>query len=166
VLATLTQLSFSPVVATQVRDKVYAAFILNFARNIEWPKEKKSGDFIIGVVNSASVAAELKNETTHLKNLHNQPIAVKEFSSASEADFCHILFIPDSDDVSLTALLNKLSDTPTLIVTAKEGLAKKGSGINFLMVEGKLKFELNSSSFEKRRLKPSEDLQRFSILIP
>ncbi len=165
VVVALTQISFAPVAATQVRDKVYAAFILNFARNIEWPKEKKSGDFIIGIVNNSSVASELKNETRQLKNLHNQPITIREFTAASQVDFCHILFIPNPDETSLTALLNRQPDTPTLFVTARDGFAKKGSGINFLMVDGKLKFELNSSTFEKRKLKPSEDLQRFSILI-
>jgi hypothetical protein len=164
VLVALMQVSF--VSATnQLKDKVYAVFIMNFARNIEWPKEKTTGDFVIGVVNYPAVASQLKNVALQSKNVRNQPIIIKEFSSASDAGFCHILFIPESEAASFPSVLSKLQNAPTLIITEKEGLAKKGSGINFLMVDGKLKFELNNNSIEKRGLKPSEDLQRFGILV-
>jgi hypothetical protein len=163
-LAASTQISF--VSATnQLKDKVYAVFIMNFARNIEWPKEKSTGDFVIGVVNYPAVASQLKNVALQSKNVRNQPITIKEFNSASEAGFCHILFIPESESTSFPAVLSKFQNAPTLFITEKEGLAKKGSGINFLMVDGKLKFELNNNSLEKRGLKPSEDLQRFGILV-
>ena len=164
VLVALIQFSFVPA-TNQLKDKVYAVFIMNFARNIEWPKEKTTGDFIIGVVNYPAVASQLKHVALQSKNVHNQPITIKEFSSVSETTFCHILFIPESEDAALPSILNKLQSTPTLFITEKEGLAKKGSGINFLLVDGKLKFELNNGSLEKRGLKPSEDLQRFGILV-
>src|SRR5688572_4699433 len=98
VVLALMHLSGTPIETTQIKDKVYAVFIMNFARNIEWPKEKKSGNFIIGVVNYPPVATQLKSVATQLKNIHNHPITVKEFSSASDAEFCHIVFIPESDD--------------------------------------------------------------------
>lgn len=164
ILVALMQVSFVSAM-NQLKDKVYAVFIMNFARNIEWPKEKTTGDFVIGVVNYPAVASQLKNVALQSKNVRNQPITIKEFSSASEAAFCHILFIPEAETASFPSALNKIQNAPTLIITEKEGLARKGSGINFLMVDGKLKFELNSNSLEKRGLKPSEDLQRFGILV-
>lgn len=159
------QFSFTTAFA-QSKDKVYAALLMNFARNVEWPREKTAGDFIIGVVSHPSLASSLKSVAAQLKNIHDQPIVIKEFASASDAATCHILFISEGETrSSFSSLLTKLGATPTLLITEREGLAEKGSCINFLVIDEKLKFEVNMSSMEKRHLKPSADLVRFGIVI-
>jgi len=159
------QISLTPALA-QGKDKVYAAFVMNFARNVEWPEEKKDGDFIIGIIHYPSLADQLRTVVAaQLKTVHNQRIIIKELSSTSEIDFCHILFIGESETESFTKLIDGLRNKPILLVTEREGLAKKGSCINFLLVDGKLKFEVNNNSFEKHRLKSSDDLRRFGILV-
>src|SRR5437588_9421985 len=42
-------LSMQAATAQEPKDKVYAVFLLNFGRFIEWPKEVASGEFVIGV---------------------------------------------------------------------------------------------------------------------
>ena len=157
------QFSFTAASA-QNKDKVYAALVMNFARNVEWPRDKTTGDFVIGVVNHPTLASQLKSVAAQLKNIHDQPIVIKEFASTSVATTCHILFISAAETrSSFSNLLTKLGNTPTLLITEKEGLAEKGSCINFLVIDEKLKFEFNMSSMEKRGLKPSADLVRFGI---
>ena len=52
-----------------------------------------------------------------------------------------------------------------LIVSGKKGYGKSGSVINFVEMEGKLKFELNQSQATKRGLQVSEKLVNLAILI-
>jgi hypothetical protein len=44
-------------------------------------------------------------------------------------------------------------------------MAKEGSDINFILVDGKLKYEMNKSSLEKSGLKVMPDLVKLAILV-
>jgi hypothetical protein len=59
----------------------------------------------------------------------------------------------------------KLGSKSTLIVTEKEGLAKKGSGINFITVDGKLRYELNDAELDRRNIKLSGKIKSLGIAI-
>jgi hypothetical protein len=50
-------------------------------------------------------------------------------------------------------------------VTEKEGLAKKGSGINFITVDGKLRYELNDAELDRRNIKLSGKIKSLGIAI-
>jgi hypothetical protein len=148
----------------QTKEKVYAVFLVNFGQKIQWPTENPDEEFTIGVLDNPEVASELKT-VAKTKSIRNHKISVHEFSDAGKVDYCHILFIPTPHSNRLSSVISKLSDSPTLIVTEKEGLAKRGSIINFLTVDSKLKFELNLALLEKRKMKASTDLKVLSILV-
>jgi hypothetical protein len=154
-------LSLSSAVGQGV-DKVYSVFILNFARTIQWPVEKTTGDFVIGVLNSSKVADELRTVAAS-KNIGTQKIIVKEYVDGAQVEACHILFLPSLKANLFPAILSKLSGTPTLIITDTEGLATKGGGINFRTIDNKMKFELNSDAIEKRGLRIPSSLKTLGI---
>jgi hypothetical protein len=143
-------------------DKVYSVFILNFARTVQWPAEKGTGDFIIGVLNSPKVAEELRTVAA-TKSVGTQKIKVKEYTNADQVEACHILLLPSLKASVFASLIGKLINAPTLIITDTEGLATKGGGINFLSVDNKMKFELNSEAIEKRGLKVPSSLKSLGI---
>jgi hypothetical protein len=41
--------------------KLQAIYIYNFMMRIQWPENKRNGDFVIGIVGNTPLAAELKN---------------------------------------------------------------------------------------------------------
>ncbi|MDQ3112010.1 MAG: YfiR family protein, partial [Bacteroidota bacterium] len=57
----------------------------------------------------------------------------------------------------------RLKGKATLLVTEQPGLAKKGSAINFVVVENRQKFELNQNNAEKNNLKVSSSLLALAI---
>jgi hypothetical protein len=59
----------------------------------------------------------------------------------------------------------KLQGKPILLVSESPGAAKKGSGINFVIVDDKMKFELNKAAVEKQGLKVSGDLAKLAIVV-
>src|SRR4051812_29283167 len=59
---------------------IHANIIYRFTKYINWPDDKKSGDFIIGVVGETPLYEELKNFTSN-KSVAGQPIVVKKFSA-------------------------------------------------------------------------------------
>jgi len=60
---------------------------------------------------------------------------------------------------------NMVKGKGTLVITDKNGLGAKGSGINFKMIDNKLKFELNQKALEASNLKVSGSLSSMAILI-
>ena len=68
---------------------------------------------------------------------------VKKFSSFSELSHCNVLFISSKFCNQIQEIQQAIVGTPTLIVTDKTGMAKKGAAINFVEVDGKIRFELN-----------------------
>lgn len=147
--------------ASEVSEKVLSMFLYNFAINGQWPSE--NADFTIGVLGQPALAKELETISSE-KTIGTQKIKVMQFSNSSKVQNCNILFIPAENSNALTDVNAKLSNTPTLIVTQKNGLAKK-SGINFIVVDGKLRFEVNNTSIEKRGIKLSNKIKSLGIAV-
>lgn len=144
-------------VSAQTQDKVLTVFVLNFAKYTQWPETMTNGNFVIGVSGTTTVAEELRL-VSGSKAIGNQKIQVKEIRTSKDYFGCHLVFIADDQSSAVPDVVSKLSAEPTLIVTERSGLAKKGGGISFLQADGKLRFEINRSAIEKKGLKVSSSL--------
>jgi hypothetical protein len=163
VALTLVTLAFTGALAvSEVSEKVISVFIYNFAINGQWPDSES--EFTIGVLEQPALARELSAVSAE-KTVGSQKIKVVQFSNSSKVQNCNILFIPAAKSNSLSDISGKLSGSPTLIVTEKHGLAKSGSGINFVIVDGKLRFEVNNSAIEKRGIKLSNKIKSLGIAV-
>lgn len=145
--------------AQEIDYKSYSVYVYNFIKYIEWPEASKKGDFVIGIIGDSPVIGELKKLAVS-KKANGQTITIKKFSSIAEVSNCQILYISSSKSGTLKEALEKIKNMPTLLVTEREGLARKGAGINFVTMEDEtLKFELNKKAIE------SHNLQIASVLV-
>jgi hypothetical protein len=144
--------------------EVYSMMVFNFTRYVQWPDQTSSGEFVIGVVGSQSIFATL-NDWYGGKPKGTKTYVIKRFNSAAEVTDCHVLFIDKSKSGEFEAINNKVKGKGTLLITDKNGLGEKGSGINFKTVDNKLKFELNQKAIETANLKVSGSLSSMAILI-
>jgi hypothetical protein len=55
--------------------------------------------------------------------------------------------------------------TSTLLVSESDGLARKGSCINFVLIEDHLKLEINKNNIEERDLSIATELLSLGILV-
>lgn len=150
--------------STAQEAKYKAVFIYNFTKHFEWPVSYRTGDFVIGVVGNPVIINELTSIIKG-KTVGNQNIVINRFKDETVITKCHILFIPSNKSKSLSSILSKMGTTPTLIITEKVGLAKQGADINFIIKEGKIKFELNKPNILKRKLKVSSYLETLAIIV-
>lgn len=144
--------------------RVHSGFMYHFTKYIEWPAAKKSGDFVIGVVGNAAIIDPL-NAMASAKTVGTQKIIIKRFSNVASVSDCHILFLSDDKTDEIEEASSKAKSKNILLVSEGNGLAKKGSSINFLIVDGKLKFELNKKTIQDTGLKVSSELLGLAILI-
>ena len=139
-------------------------FIYNFTKNIEWPAEYNSGDFVITVLGNSAIIAELE-KIAKLKKVGNQTIVIKKVNEVTEIDKCHMIYIVPSKSTQLSNVLTKLTGKPVVIIGDQEGLAKNGAGLNFVKIDGKQKFEINQASIEKGGLKVNSYLVTLGIVV-
>ena len=164
-MAALSFMSLSKIKAQHETDyKVHANIIYRFTKYIDWPTNKKSGDFIIGIVGDSPLFDELK-ALSATKTVGSQKIVVVKMSPSASSYNCHILFITDEESNSLKKIAALTAGSATLIVSESEGLARKGSCINFITVDERLKLEINKVNVEQRDLRIASELLELGIII-
>ena len=146
----------------QVNYKIHSLFVYKFTQYIEWPS--KTGDFVIGVVGNSPIIAELEAIAAS-KKVDTRTIVVKKLSASADLSACQMVFISEGQSSNLSSITAKLQGKPTLIVSETNGGAKKGAGINFVIIDDKMKFELNKGAIEKQGLKVSGDLTKLAIVV-
>lgn len=144
--------------------EVYSMMVFNFTKYVQWPDHTVAGEFVIGVVGNADVYATL-NTWYGGKPRGAKTYVIKKFNSSDEITDCHVVFIDKSKSNEFDAINNKVKGKGTLVITDKNGLGEKGSGINFKTIDNKLKFELNQKALEASNLKVSGALSSMAILI-
>lgn len=149
---------------TDTNSKMKALFVYQFTQKIEWPEEYKKGDFVIGILGETNVSQKIL-EVCPTKKISNQNLDLKSISTADEAAKCHLVYVTESKKAMLGAILAKIGDNSTLVVTESPGLARSGAGINFVIVDNRLKYELNKKQVEKNNLKVAVQLEQLGILI-
>ena len=140
---------------TQMKDTrspVKALYLYNFATLIDWPSDYRKGDFVIGVYgNKEGVYDNLKTKFEG-KDIGSQEIVIQSFSSISQIDKAHILYVTPRNSSSISSLNTKFKDKSTLIVTEKSGYLSKGAAINFVVKGTSQKFEINKGNAKKHKL--------------
>lgn len=144
--------------------ELHAMMIYNFLKYIQWPGDQNSGDFVIGVLRDDNVYNTL-NTWYGNKERGGKKFIIKKFNSASEVSNCQLLYVGEAGSSQFDDVLGKLGSNATLTVTNRAGLGKKGSCINFRVLDGRLKFELNQSAMNNASLKTSSQLTAMAILI-
>jgi len=141
-------------------EKLKSVFMYNFAKYISFPS--KSGDFIIGVMGSPKLSAELKKIALKRK-VGSRSIKVLSFSSYSSIKKCNILYISNSKKSQLSNSLKKVSLLPVVVVADSPGSIQKGAGLNFVVSGGKQKFEVRKKNVEKNGIKINSALLKLGV---
>lgn len=141
-------------------DQVKTLFVFNFTRYIQWPD--KSGEIKIGILGNDADIFKAFQTMAAKKSTASSKITVVQFSNPTEAANYQMVYIPENNSNALAATGDLKN---TLIITEKDGLAKKGSCINFITENGKIRFEINKSRVDNSNLKISNQLMGLAILV-
>lgn len=99
------------------------------------------------------------------KDIGSQEIQVKKFSSSSEINNPHILFVTEERSSSITSLSSKLKASSTLLVSEKSGYLEKGSIINFVLDGAKQSYEIDKGNAKKHKLIIADKLSGLALRV-
>jgi hypothetical protein len=162
----LTQwVGMRPDQSEEANAKIKAIYIYNFTKYIEWPDTYKQGNFVVGVLGNSTALFNELNKMAASKTVGTQKFEIKNIANVTDASACHIVYILSDNSGQLSDVLGKIKGKSALVVTDKAGMAAKGSGINFVVVDSKQKIELNKSNIEKYKLKVASTLVEMALQV-
>lgn len=159
VLAALTTAAASPV-ETPSEYEVKAAFLVNFARFVEWPESsfaRNQGVLTIGILGTDPFGPAAR-DLLEGKILGSRTLTVLRFADLEEVQPVQILFVNGLDAAHVPQLLEKLHGSAVLTVGDKEGFARAGFVINFVLEQNRVRFEVNPEAAKRVGLKISSKL--------
>ncbi|MEN3354315.1 MAG: hypothetical protein V7640_2473 [Betaproteobacteria bacterium] len=139
--------------------RVKAAYLYRFTDFITWPDAnfgRSDAPFVITVVGRDVVAEELRSIVAD-RLVAGHPIEVRRGSDSDAVRGAHMIFFADTDRARLRELI-RIAPRTALIVTETDGALAQGSVINFVVVEGRVRFEISLESAERRNLRLSSRL--------
>ena len=154
--AVLFALAFalSSTAAAQQEHEVKAAFLYRFLSFVEWPAQsfaRADAPLVIGVLGADEVHASLQAIVPG-RSAHGRAIEVRRLKEGERLAGLHLLFVGRAAAASLP----KLPAQPGLLVVSEaDGALEQGAMINFLLVEGRVRFEVAPDAAERRGLRIS-----------
>lgn len=144
--------------------EIHAAMLYNFIKYVQWPNEGEAGDFVVGVIGDENVFNTLKLWYDG-KAKGSKKYVIKKLASPDEANGCQVVYVGKSKNRDFDVIKTSVTGKSVLTITDGNGMGHKGSCINFKVIEGKLKFELNQAMVTGSNLKVSTQLSSMAILI-
>lgn len=147
--------------------KVKAAFLLNFARLVEWPEGTgpAPGEPLVVGVHGPGAAAGNVTRALEGASVDDHPVSVRGLNAPSQMSNCHIVFVAEEDPAEAAPWLEARGHG-VLTVGEATGFAGRGGVINFFVEGNKLRFEINKKAAERNGLKVSSRLLRLARLVP
>ena len=141
-----------------------AALLFNFTKFIEWSPGSfpaANSPLVIGVLGSEPFADEMENVVRN-RNGKGRNISVRRLQGTAGARGVHVLFVSASEDGRLGQLRGTLRGANVLTVGESDAFARSGGAITFVIVGGKVRFDINSTAAAQASVKISAQLQKLA----
>ena len=130
--------------------EVKAAFLFNFASFANWPDsafESADAPFRVCVTGQDPFGAIL-DETLRGENVGSHPLIAVRAPTLEEMGRCHILFVP-RQIADPAPILHAASRGAVLTVGEADGFLRTGGVLQFVIDEGRVRFDINTAPARK-----------------
>lgn len=152
---------------TPLERSVKAAFLYKFASYVEWPQgtlPQAATPLVIATAGADDIAAELEH-TVAGRTVNERPVAVRRVAEGDSLAGVHILFIGSTERVRIAAWIRAAQVYPVLVVTEGENSLTLGSALNFVLHDGRVRFEAAPEAAERKGLKLSSRLLGVAVSV-
>jgi len=146
--------------ATLLEYQIKAAFIYNFLKFIDLPKVKENG-----TINVCIFGDDPFGKAIYLlegKKVGNKTLHIKKIDEVKKISGCQVVFFPASQKDKLKEALEFAKKKPILTIGEVPHFLDMGGVINFVIIDGKIRFEINESIARELGIKISSRLLRLA----
>lgn len=141
---------------------IRANYLYQFANYNDWPADRKKGPFTIAVIGNTDVY-EIMSAKYAAKPIGSQPLTILTANEAATATQVHVLFVDRSKKTEIAKYVRDFKGKNTLIVTNWEGALAQGAHINFLSIDGSIRFELSKPGMQEAAITPGVKILQWAI---
>ena len=140
--------------------RLKSAFLFKFLGFVEWPQavfERPEAPFVIGVLGAKTMEDELA-QTVAGRQVAGHPVQVRALGRADAVAGLQVLFVGRAESARVPAVVAAADGQPLLVVTESDTGLAAGGGINFIVVDDKVRFDISLRPIERAGLKVSARL--------
>lgn len=141
---------------------LHAKYIYHFTKYIEWPETQQSGPFIVGIYSNHDLYLELK-KIADSKKVKGRSMLPIELSPEDDPANCSMVFIGRAAIKTMDRVVLKIGGRPVIVMGDKAGLTYKGVEINFLVRDDMLRFEIEPTALDNKKIKIANELKRLAL---
>ena len=154
------------VMADEVRISEYqvkTAFLYNFSRFVTWPQAtlQDRTEFTLCVTGTDRFGTQLDDLAG--KAVHDKTLVVRHLSSLAMIDNCQLVYI--GENAKLGEILLLLAGQPVLTVSDAAGFIEEGGIIQFMLIQNKVRFRINTAAANAAGLNISSKLLTLAISV-
>ncbi|MEO5881678.1 MAG: YfiR family protein [Caldimonas sp.] len=157
-MAALALAAGTTVAEEALESSVKAAYLYKFLSYVDWPAPAFATAYapqVIGVMGSDEVLAELQRLVAG-RVVNGHPLVATRIAPGDSVDLLHVLYIGRA--ARTAAAMRSVSGRPVLTITDGPSGLGEGSVLNFVAVQGKVRFEASLPAAERAGLKLSARL--------
>jgi len=144
--------------------EVKAAFLYKFASFVDWPEPARNEAVGICIVGRDPFGSALER-VVEGKTIGGRGFVVRRFKDWKASAPCHILFVGGLDPQRLRAVLGQVRHETILTVGDVTGFCESGGGINLIVVDSKVKLEINPDATGRSGLQVSSKLLSLARIV-
>jgi ribosome-associated protein YbcJ (S4-like RNA binding protein) len=166
---TLASLFFAPnTLAQQQADTVAikAAFVYNFAKFTEWPANAfpaADSPLNLCLITNEKEAAPFDAIAGRAAQGHS--VVLKREAKLQDTSNCHIVFVGESAQKQLPAVVKSAQTGSVLTVSDMDGFAQAGGMIGLFVADNKVRFEINPEAATRANLRISAQLLKLARIV-
>ncbi len=152
--------------AHPTESQVKALYLYNFGKFVRWQGEHilNSGIFEICVLGKDPFGPILDSTVTG-ESIEGRRITVIRPSRIQEASQCNILFISSSEEDRLGSILAGAQHFGALTVSDIPHFADRGGMVGFVLMQGKIRFEVNLRAAQQSRIALGSELLKVASAV-
>lgn len=143
--------------------EVEAAYLFNFGKFVNWPQGRtQTGPFAICVLGEDPFGAVLA-KTIAGETINGRAVEERRIARAQDASSCSIVYISTSESSRLSKIFSALKSFPVLTVSDMPDFLEQGGMIQFVVRDGRVRFEVNLTPAEEDGLGLSSELLKVAV---
>ena len=145
--------------------RLKAAFVSKFPQFVEWPQASLDGHPTIDIcVASPDPFGSDLQELTAGEELNGRALNLRHVAVPADLSRCHLLFLP-ARSAGRRALLLAAASQPILTVSDAPRFLDDGGIVGLVVVEGRVRFEIDEAAARRVGLRISSQLLRLALTV-
>lgn len=164
VLALLVIVGAQTVAAAIPEYQVKAAFLINFLRFVEWPSSQSDDSIDLCFVGPEEMQTAVL-QMLQSRSYAERQVVIRALEQPDDAVTCSLIFVSRFSPGGEAAVLSRVSGRPVLTVGEKEGFIREGGIVNFVIRDGKVRFQVHRTRALASGLEISSKLLRLAEIV-